>query len=201
MKLLIAIPTQDNMHYLFTQSLLNLTRRLTETSVDYVVDMRADSLVYNSRERLAARARMENFSHVLWLDTDMVFDADLFERLSAHDKDFVTAVCHGRKRPYKSCVFKRLIPEAEKYSVTTYPDDLFKIAGAGFACVLTSTKLLRDVKMKHGNLFVPSLAFGEDLAFCKKATECGYELWADPKIRPGHIGYIEITADDEVIGD
>ena len=201
MKLLIAVPTQDYIHYKFARSLLWLAVKLARSGIDFDVDFRANALVYDSREKLAAKARLEGFDEVLWLDSDMVFDADLYDKLSAHDKDFVTAVCHSRRKPFMSCVFSRLTPDAERYKAKAYPNELFRIAGAGFACVLTKVKLLREIKMKHGNLFMPSTAFGEDLSFCVKATQCGFDLWADPTVRPGHIGHVEITADDEIVGD
>ena len=42
--------------------------------------------------------------------------------------------------------------------------------------MLTSVQMLRDIKHNSGILFLPTLAFGEDLAFCIRAKEAGYEL-------------------------
>ena len=201
MKLLIAVPTSDYMHFAFVKSLIALTRKLDADGIDYAVDMRTGSLVYDAREQLAAKARLENYSHVLWLDSDMVFPDDIFEKLKAHGKDYVTGICHARRKPYLSAVFARLEPEAIRYHRTTYPNSLFQIAGSGFACVLTSVQLLRDIKHKSGILFLPTLAYGEDLAFCVRAKEAGYDLFADPNVRIKHISHIEISADDEIIGD
>lgn len=201
MKLLIAVPTSDYMHFAFVSSLLALTKRLDTDGIEYDVEMRAGSLVYDAREQIAAKARFENYSHVLWLDSDMVFQDDIVEKLSAHGKDFVTGICHARRKPYLSAVFEKLNPDAVRYHRTTYPDELFQIAGSGFACVLTSVDLLRDIKHKSGILFLPTLAYGEDLAFCVRATESGHDLFADPKVRIKHISHVEIDADDEIIGD
>lgn len=201
MKLLIAVPTSDYIHHAFVRSLLALTKRLDADGIEYEVEMRTGSLVYDAREQLAAKARFENFSHVLWLDSDMVFPDDIFAKLSAHNKDYVTGICHARRKPYLSAVFSRLEPEAMRFHRTTYPQELFQIAASGFACVLTSVQLLRDIKNKSGILFLPTLAFGEDLAFCMRATEAGHELFADPAVQIKHIGHIEIGAEDEIIGD
>ena len=201
MKLLIAVPTSDYMHHAFVKSLLGLTKRLDVDGIEYVVDMRTGSLVYDAREHLASRARLENFSHVLWLDSDMVFPDDIFEKLKSHGKDYVTGICHARRKPYLSAVFAKLEPDAIRYHRTTYPDNLFQIAGSGFACVLTSVQMLRDIKHNSGILFLPTLAFGEDLAFCVRAKDAGYDLYADPKVRIKHVSHVEISADDEIIGD
>jgi hypothetical protein len=38
--------------------------------------------------------------------------------------------------------------------------------------------------------------FGEDLSFCFKARECGYKVWVDTSICPGHVGSYEYKIDD-----
>ena len=199
MKLLIAIPSQDNMPVPFVESLLRLQRKLIKDGVKFTVNIYTGALVYDSRERLAAKARFEEYTHVLWIDSDMVFDDDIFDKLISHDKDFVTGICHARREPYRSAVFRTLLPEAVRYNRNTYPKSLFKIAGCGFAFCLTSVKLLRDIKQQYGNLFMPSQLFGEDLMFCHKATEMGYELFADPEAKILHIGLRLIGQDDEII--
>ena len=201
MKLMIAIPTQDYIQCKFVECLSGLQKHLMAEGIDFDVVFRTGALVYDSREQIAARARLDNYTHVLWLDSDMVFPPDVFDRLNAHGKDFVTGICHARRKPYRSALFVRLLPEAVRYSRTTYPDELFQIAGSGLACALTSVHLLREVKRKHGILFLPSLAFGEDLAFCLRATECGIDLFADPNVQIKHISHIEIGSEDEIIGD
>lgn len=200
MKLLIAIPAQDHVFTAFSNSLNRLIRHLAWEHIEFETCYRTGSLVYDSREQLAARARLEGFDHVLWLDTDMVFPADVYEQLLAHNKDFVTGICHARKPPFRSAIYDRLLPDPVLFKRTTYPDSLFEIAGSGLACALTSTKLLSDVKKEFGALFVPNLAFGEDLAFCVKAADLGYKLYADPKCIIKHIGYREIGPEDEIIG-
>ena len=38
--------------------------------------------------------------------------------------------------------------------------------------------------------------FGEDLSFCFKARECGYKIWVDDSIWPGHVGSYEYKIAD-----
>jgi hypothetical protein len=37
---------------------------------------------------------------------------------------------------------------------------------------------------------------GEDISFCVKARECGYEIYADSSIHVGHIGNYSFTLQD-----
>ena len=58
--------------------------------------------------------------------------------------------------------------------------------------------VLKDV-LEHtgGQCFIPDPKLGEDLAFCKRATACGYEIWCEPAVQVGHVGSITIWPGDE----
>lgn len=189
MKLLIAIPTHDYLHYEFMSSLIRLVEKLKDDHVDYEVAIQGGTLVYVGRDKLAYKAIDEGFTHVLWLDADMVFTEDILDDLLFAGKSFVSAIYHGRREPHLSCLFDQIYPEIVRY--TTYPSNTFKIAGCGFGCVLIATDIMKAVRLKFGTCFFPTRELGEDLAFCQRVTECGYEMYAEP-IKLGHIGHIKV---------
>lgn len=192
MKLLIAIPTHDYMHMDFVKSLMALCKRLSSEGVNYDVDMHGGTLVYHGRDALAFKAIDQGYTDVLWLDADMVFTDDIFENLQFCGKPFVTGICHGRRPPHMSCLFHEIYPMINRFEGSDYPSSPFKVAGCGFGCVLIKTEILSWVKERHGTCFFPTRELGEDLAFCQRATEGGYEIWAEPTVRLGHIGHIAI---------
>lgn len=189
MKLMVAIPTLDMIHWEFARCLTGLVQKLERDGVDYDVCFKGGTLVYNAREALAAEAINNGYTHILWLDADMVFNPTLFEKLSAHGKPFVTGVYASRHAPYKSCIFSDL---DQNDRVKTFPDSIFEIAGCGFGVVLTETAMLYDVYQKHGTMFLPNADYGEDIALCNRATQCGYTLYCDPTVRAGHIGFVTV---------
>lgn len=191
MKLLIAIPTTDYMHFEFVRSLVALVEKLKAEKINYEVHMKGLSLVYAARDYLASYAINNDFTHVLWLDSDMVFEDEVLEDLQFCGKPFVTAVCHSRRPPYNSCVFTDIRVNSVQ-RVIEYPAEPFKVAGCGFACVLIETAILKEVMMKEKTCFMPMQYYGEDVAFCKRATELGHEIWCDPNVRLGHIGHITV---------
>ena len=194
MKLMIAIPTLDFVHFEFARCLTGLAMRLAKDGVDFDVCFKGGTLVYNGRDSLAADAVNEGYTHVLWLDADMVFNDDIVYRLLECGKQFVTGVYHSRHAPYSSCIFSKIeTTSAEK--VTEYPAELFEIAGCGFGIVLTETSLLRDVYRKYGYCFQPTPEYGEDIAFCMRAKEVGCRLWCEPSVKAGHIGHVTIWPD------
>ena len=38
--------------------------------------------------------------------------------------------------------------------------------------------------------------YGEDISFCYKATQCGYKIFVDTTIQPGHVGHYAYTISD-----
>lgn len=197
MKLLIAIPTNDYMHYQFVECLTKLVKRLDEDGIDYDIAYQGATLVYVGRDKLANKAMNECYTHMLWLDSDMIFTDDLLDDLMYSGKPFVTGIAHSRRAPHVSCIFKEIWPKVDRWEGCEYPIQAFRIGGCGFACVLIETEIVRNVYNKNGTAFFPMRELGEDLAFCKRATDMGYEIWAEPSVKLGHIGHITIYPEYE----
>ena len=186
MRTLIAIPCMDEMDSGFVQCLVDL-RKVGDVDTTIL----SGSLVYEARERLAALAVDGEYDQVLWLDSDMMFPDTLLLDLTAQDKDFVSGVCAARRSPYMPCVYRK-DGDGLKF-FTDYTDRLFEIDGSGFGVVLMKTKLLKDSFDKFKTCFQPIPGFGEDLSFCLRAKQLGYQLFADPNIEIGHIGKTVIS--------
>ena len=197
MKLLIAIPTNDYIHYQFVECLTKLVRKLDEDGIEYDVAFQGATLVYVGRDKLAQKAMAECYTHILWLDSDMIFTEDLLDDLMYSGKRCVTGIAHSRRAPHVSCVFKEIWPKVDRWDGCEYPNNTFRIGGCGFACVLIDTEIVRNVYNKNGTAFFPMRELGEDLAFCKRAIDEGYEIWAEPSVMLGHIGHIPIYPEYE----
>ena len=197
MNLMIAIPAMDTMSTPFVESLLKLTRRLAADGVPYDVVIEAGTLIYMARDRLASKAvKNEAYTHVLWLDSDMVFSESIVEDLSFCGADMVSGIAHGRRSPFLSCLFKSLdLSALERWKPEDYPSEAFEVAGCGMACVLMKTQILKDVFLAFNTCFMPLLSYGEDLSFCKRAASLGVRIFAEPAVRLGHIGHITIWPD------
>ncbi len=197
MKLLIAIPCMDTVPVDFMKSLLRLTQKLTADGVDYEVAIESGTLVYMARDRLAGKAVNQRFTHVLWLDSDMVFEPEIVEDLQFCGQDFVTGIAHGRRKPFTSCLFKNIdLNHLELWKLEDYPAEAFEVAGCGMACCLMSTEVIKQVMINCGTAFNPIMQYGEDISFCKRAHDLGFKIYAEPAVRLGHIAHIAIYPDD-----
>ena len=83
MKLMVAVPTVDYVPADFVKSLSKLSLRLGRERIPADVEIVGGTLVYIARNRLAYRAITDGYTHVLWLDSDMVFGDSIVEVTSS----------------------------------------------------------------------------------------------------------------------
>lgn len=198
MKLLIAVPTLETVPVEFMEAMGDLICHLKDEGVDFKLKIEAGTLVYFARENLARYAIANRFTHVLWLDSDMVFGSEIVEDLLFSGHEFVTGIAHSRRPPFSSCLFTEIFPGVEKFK-GQYPREAFKVAACGMACVLMNVDVLDKVREKFGNCFQPMhdpMTYGEDVAFCWRAAQCGFDIWAEPGAKVGHVGRRIIWPDD-----
>lgn len=192
-RLLIAVPTTDYMHAEFVRSLMKLTEHLQREGIRHETEIVAGTLVYLARDKLACKVINEGFTHILFIDSDMVFDESIVETLRFSGKEFICGAFQSRRPPYGPCIYSRLKP-LEK--IREYGLQPFRIDGCGMACTMISAEILKEVQSRHGTCFSPEIydgvKYGEDLAFCWRVKEIGKEMWCDPTARVGHIAHVPI---------
>ena len=199
-KTLIAVPSHDYVHADFTRCLMELDR---PEGTGFA--MITGTLVYTARTLIANKAVELGFDRVLWIDADMTFKEDALIRLSEdidQGLDMVCGIYFTRKPPVLPSIHRYLKWEVKPDGwvdtdcrcYTDYPkDSLFKIACCGFGFVMTSTKLLKDMNDKYGSPFYPLMGMGEDTTFCWRATQNGYKIFCDSRVKIGHIGQYEFN--------
>lgn len=207
MKILIAIPCMDTVQVGFAESLLNITKP-EGTRVCF----KPNSLIYDSRNLISLTAMENDFDRVLWIDSDMIVPPDILTTLSRDmdelNAEMVTGLYVTRHAPVKPVIYDHLEEPGrdETGNLTSrlstmhdYPaNDVFRIAACGFGCVMTSTKLLRQVWNKFGPAFAPFPWCGEDIAFCYRVQQLGIPIYCDSRVSCGHIGTAVYT--DALLG-
>jgi hypothetical protein len=194
-KLLIAIPCYDSCRPEFVASLTTLEKRLNNDGIPFDVGIISGTLVYMARDALARHAVNNDYTHVLWLDCDMVFGDSILEDLMMCGKDMVCGRFISRHNPYLPTIFSSLTPEVKR--ITEIPEETFRIYACGFACVLMTVEILRTVMINNnGKCFLPTAKLSEDLAFCQRVNGQGFEIWREPTARVGHIGPVTIWPED-----
>lgn len=193
MRLLIAIPCGDTVRYEFCESLTKLCQHLAEEGVDYDIKFWEGSLIYDAREGLAIFALDNQYSHILWLDSDVQFSIDTFDILNAMGKDFVTGIYRSRRCPYAVCLFDSI---KNGTRVIEIPNEPFEVEACGFGCVLMTRDVLHKLRRIYGKCFTPTDAAGEDIAFCQRWIDLGFKIYANPDVKVNHITYIALKPSD-----
>ena len=197
MKTLICIPAMDSVNTSFLRCLLNL-----RPVGDVRFAITQSSLIYDARNLLAKQAIQGEYDRTLWLDSDMLFDSDLMERLSARmdeGHDLVTGLYFTRKPPYRPVLFKECrVNEAErKCNIVWYDqypsDSVFPIEACGFGGVMVTVELLKRIKEAYGTPFSPISGWGEDLSFCMRAQGVGADMVCDSSAKMGHTAHVVIN--------
>lgn len=190
-KITIAIPCMDMIETEFVKCVTAL-RHVGDCRLDF----HAGSLVYAARDQLAAKAIEDNSDYILWLDSDMVFEPDLLEKLYAdlqeEDSEYVAALFFKRRPPHDTCLYKKIRMGLPGESITEdyndYPEDaVFPIDASGFGAVLMKTSLVKDIVDEFHTAFMPIPGYGEDISFCIRAKKLGHELYCDSRVKVGHI--------------
>lgn len=190
-KILICVPSMDMVAAGFAQSLAMLQKGGNETAVMFQVG----SLIYDARNKLAKQAIKMEADYTMWFDSDMIFEPNTMVRLLEHKAPIVSGAYFRRSPPYHLVAFDKCDAEKREWTDLTLPTDTVKCGGVGFGCVLVKTEVLFNVAAKYGCWFDPMNGFGEDLSFCYRARQCGYDILLDPSVSCGHVGQIVVNKD------
>ena len=192
MKTLIAVPCMDQVPAQFCQSLAML-KKVDECLVGFQIG----SLIYTSRDNLSKQALKLGADYIFWLDSDMIFQPDILERMlnTIEPNTILTGLYFRRVKPFAPVLFDKLEMTEDGCDWSEFeeiPKEPFEVGGCGFGCVLMPTDAVVSVSLNFKQMFNPMKGVGEDLAFCWRARQSGYKIICDPTISLGHVGHTVI---------
>lgn len=199
----VCTPAQDMLHTDFHTSMLRLMWETARRGVGFHPIVTRDTILQRSRS-IMARAALANkrTTHLLYVDSDMVFPPDAIHRLLARDLDIVGA--NYRTRHHQS-------PD-EVGSVARSLDDQVVIStgatgtqevlhtGTGFLMIKRHVfeEMARTVLADMDKPWFETTYrggskddwMGEDVYFCVMARQAGFKVFVDHDLSQdvGHIG-------------
>ena len=174
---------------IYSKTALAIINVVKQTPAD--VSMMEGIYVHENRNGLAQFTLDNGYSHLFFVDSDMVFPPDTLDRLLAHDKDIVHGKYNYRYEPRTPMVFGFGDNGMKMVSDKEMPKELFKVAGVPTGCTLIKASVFE--KLTKPYFFFDYTADGrmensEDVYFSRKCAEAGIEMWCDPTIEIDHIG-------------
>jgi GT2 family glycosyltransferase len=183
-KLAVLVPCRDMLHSGFSKCLVELVKLNTMNGLDTHVVYDASTVLLTQRARLAAEAQAIGAEYMLWLDSDMIFPATTALRLLAHNEPFVAANYIRRQPPYKGVAYETI---GDWQNPLPYEprEDLVPVEGMGMGCMLVKTEALEKIPKPWFEFHWTEESndhLGEDMDFCMKMAEAGYQLKVDTQL-------------------
>jgi len=181
----IGIPCNDAARYSFFSASLSHIVAPSNTQIRWAFG--SDRI--RGRNNLV-RESLEVGSEWMWfLDDDHCFSPFLLRQLLAHEVSIVTPIYLQRTMPFAPVVYTDREDDEQTYVPLFLPDystdhaELVPIRAAGTGGMLIRSEVFRAIGepwFEHGYA-------SEDLIFCEKAREAGFELYCDLQAHLGHI--------------
>ncbi|MGE3622316.1 MAG: hypothetical protein AB7H77_00380 [Bdellovibrionales bacterium] len=176
----ICVPSGDMVHAEFAA---NLAAMCLDPGARCGVINCKGSIVAVVRNQCVVTAQLVGATHVLFLDSDMVFPLDALKRLLAHGKDIVGALYSRRRAPFG--------PTGLPLDGAGSEGNLLRMKNLPTGCLLISISVFEKLpKPWFSDRVEGEQIVGEDIHFCERATAAGFEIWQDTTLSKevGHIG-------------
>jgi hypothetical protein len=207
--IIIASPGHSMMT-IYVKSLLALTDMLNKEGITWawsseyssmVSDAREMTLNGNNRNDVNERRPFKGeitYDKILWIDSDIAFNPDDAMALIKSDKDIISGaylLASGEVTAYP-----KLLGQGYTFNEVKEMTKPVQIAGCGFGFIAVKSGVFESLTrpwfqsafVTDDNGFTFPM-MGEDLSWCKRVTDNGYEIWFDPTIRVTHHKIMKLT--------
>lgn len=199
--LFVGIPTYDGkMEWKTVKGLIQLSMFCAAKGVRFCVDVvPGDAFIGKARDTIAHRFLEREFDELLFIDADIGFTLDSCKELLRSDADIVGGVYRVKEDRLKFAAMMWEPPEK-------HPEDgrliKMKYLPAGFLRIRRRVLLKMMEKWPEEHYFAGERKVyeffpagrtgnhftGEDIAFCNRAIQCGFDIWGVQGIELIHTG-------------
>ena len=155
------------------------------------------SIISLARDSITAAFLNSQHTHLLMLDSDMLHPADIHERLSrwlTHPgkPQIIGGLNFKRGHPFSPCAFMRV--DGSLLPLTQWPPGLIRVDAIGTGSILVAREVFEAIGQPWWPFSYDGPALvGEDLTFCKRAYEAGFEVWCDTTTTSPHLTQFTVS--------
>jgi hypothetical protein len=207
--IIIATPGHSMMSG-YVKSLFGLIGKLNEKGLtwawsseysSHVADAREMTLNGDNKNIITEQRPFKGeltYDKILWIDSDITFTPDDAMKLIESDKDIISgAYLLGSG---EVTVYKKLLEQGYSYDEVKQMNEPIKIEGCGFGFLAVKSGVFESLTRPwfQSAIITSDDGFtfplmGEDLSWCKRVADAGYEIWFDPTVRVTHNKMMKIT--------
>lgn len=187
--MIIGVPTMGTIPIKVAASI----GRINKAHPEHEVIFTRNSLVYDARHTLLQQA-VVNGTDLLFIDSDIYFTLEAFERLLSHKKPIVSGLYFQKTNEQKPVAYKRVSPKTpfRKAIVEhiTEIEPFMEVEGVGLGFCLIRNEVLKSFDANK-NPFEPFGGLGEDFSFFVRCRKKGYKVYLDTTLGLKHLGEYE----------
>jgi GT2 family glycosyltransferase len=144
------------------------------------------------REKLMKAAADTDATHLMFIDSDVMFPPDAMEKLLRQQKTLIGATYRLKDQHRKVAAHKPLGTEYgpnREVKLTDTPQVTHEVRAIPTGFMLVDLKAIREIPQPWFDFSPNDDTFmGEDVWFCERVREHGHQIFMDPTIPVGHIG-------------
>ncbi len=153
------------------------------------------SMLSKQRHDLVMAARAQEATHLLFLDSDIIFPDDALDQLLFSDKPVVGASYPTKTIPSMPTTRKWKNNRWEFVFTNKKSEDLERVDRLPTGCLLVEMGVFEQIRQPWFEFTwtgEEDLYQGEDWGFCERIEEAGIEMYVDHNLTKeiGHIGYL-----------
>lgn len=200
----------SNFSRTFMECWENLLIHCDRNSITFAISHAEDAVVYYVRSKCLGgdvlrgehqkpfNGKVE-YTHTMWIDSDIIFKPEHFEKLLSHDKDIVAGAyktadnsTYPIVRKWDEDYFQKkgtfqFLKESQVKSMT----ELIDVAYTGLGFMLVKKGVFEAIGYPWFRPVFHTIGkcrdfSSEDVSFCLAAREKGFHIYVDPTVRVGH---------------
>ena len=145
--------------------------------------------VAENRNGIAERALSMGYDAIWHVDDDQVFAPDTLNRLIAHDKDIMSGLYLARQPPFIPQLYDQENARGDCHPRLLRANDrgVVKCLAVGAGCLLVKAEVYRKLDKPWWQLGqINKENLSDDLNFCHRVRQKGFDIWCDQSILVGH---------------
>jgi hypothetical protein len=192
MKVLIAVPSLDYCPADFAMSLASLTHYRAKKlgqEIKIALMNQKGSIIMDARNALVEAALERECTHILFLDSDMVFPANTLERLAEVGEFIVGASYVRRVSPHT------MLGKPDRAAKNLKPG-LTEMETMPFGCILIKMSVFAALERPFFRYVTGATgSISEDTYFCLRAREANFRIFMHNQLTKelGHVGIKAFT--------
>lgn len=201
-RIAICMPTREQMHSRCAFSLYNLGKALSKAGIEHSLFLSPGTLIANQRHELVNAAREWGATHVLFIDSDIVFRPNHVIDLLNFDEPIVGGAYSKRVDPVVATAWHSIDNWDTHVRLQEQTDSHIKVDAMALGFCLIRTDVFDKLELPWFILgFKNGQYTGEDIEFFRNCKNNDIPVWLDVKtsLEIGHLGVKEFKNADDIV--